>query len=213
MNLMSSVESTLHNLKQFFEKQIEQYGTSAKGVDWKDQASQYHRFDQLLKTHSDKSQPCSILDYGCGYGALVGCLRDRGFNFTYTGYDMNEKALEQGRGAFGAANVTFTSDEANLAPMDYVIGSGLFNMKFDTPEAEWKAHILRTIDRMWSLSKHGLAFNSLTSYSDADKMRADLYYADPLWLFDYCKRNLSKQVALLHDYGMYDFTILVRREA
>jgi hypothetical protein len=44
-------------------------------------------------------------------------------------------------------------------------------------------------------------------------MRADLYYADPLWLFDYCKRNLSKQVALLHDYGMYDFTILVRREA
>jgi hypothetical protein len=210
---MSSVETTLNNLKQFFEKQIEQYGTSAKGVDWKDQSSQYHRFDQLLKIHTDKSQAFSILDYGSGYGALVGFLKDRGFSFTYTGYDMNEKALEQGRSAFGAANVSFIADEPNLAQADYVIGSGLFNMKFDTPEDEWKTHILRTIDRMWGLSGKGLAFNSLTSYSDSDKMRADLYYADPLWLFDYCKHNLSKQVALLHDYGMYDFTILVRRES
>jgi len=109
--------------------------------------------------------------------------------------------------------VSFSADEPNLAQADYVIGSGLFNMKLNTPEADWKTHMLRTIDRMWALSDKGMAFNSLTSYSDAEKMRADLYYADPLWLFDYCKRNLSKQVALLHDYGMYDFTILVRRES
>lgn len=210
---MSTVESTLNNLKQFFEKQIEQYGTNAKGVDWKDQASQYHRFDQLLKIHPDKSIPFSILDYGSGYGALVGFLNDRSFSFNYVGYDMNEKALEQGRIAFGASNVSFSADEPNLAQADYVIGSGLFNMKLNTPEADWKTHILRTIDRMWALSDKGMAFNSLTSYSDTEKMRADLYYADPLWLFDYCKRNLSKQVALLHDYGMYDFTILVRRES
>jgi len=59
----------------------------------------------------------------------------------------------------------------------------------------------------------GMAFNMLTKYSDADRMRPDLYYADPLFFFDYCKRNFAKNVALLHDYHLYDFTIIVRKDA
>jgi hypothetical protein len=51
----------------------------------------------------------------------------------------------------------------------------------------------------------------LTSYSDEDKMRAHLYYTDPTWAFDLCKRRYSRHVALLHDYGLYEFTILVRK--
>jgi hypothetical protein len=43
-------------------------------------------------------------------------------------------------------------------------------------------------------------------------MRADLYYADPAQVFDYCKRRFSPNVALLHDYGLYEFTILVRKQ-
>ena len=50
----------------------------------------------------------------------------------------------------------------------------------------------------------------LTTYSDAEKMRPDLYYGDPTFFFDHCKRNYSRNVALLHDYELYDFTILVR---
>jgi hypothetical protein len=61
------------------------------------------------------------------------------------------------------------------------------------------------------LGKRGFAFNMLTSYSDADRMRSDLHYGDPCRFFDYCKRTYSKQVALLHDYGLYEFTVLVRK--
>ena len=42
-------------------------------------------------------------------------------------------------------------------------------------------------------------------------MRPDLYYADPCELFDRCKRRYSRNVALLHDYDLYEFTILVRK--
>lgn len=31
-------------------------------------------------------------------------------------------------------------------------------------------------------------------------------------LFDLCKRRYSKNVALLHDYGLYEFTILIRKQ-
>ena len=56
------------------------------------------------------------------------------------------------------------------------------------------------------------AFNVLTSYADPDRMRPDLYYADPCFLFDYCQRRYSRWVAILHDYGLYEFTVVVRKE-
>ena len=42
-------------------------------------------------------------------------------------------------------------------------------------------------------------------------MRPDLYYPDPGAVFDRCMRRYSRHVALLHDYGLYEFTILVRK--
>jgi hypothetical protein len=64
---------------------------------------------------------------------------------------------------------------------------------------------------MHEFTARGFAFNCLTAYSDQDKMRPDLHYADPCELFDICKRKYSRNVALLHDYGLYEFTILVRK--
>ena len=45
-----------------------------------------------------------------------------------------------------------------------------------------------------------------------ERMLADLYYADPCALFDHCKTKYSRNVALLHDYGLYEFTLIVRKE-
>jgi SAM-dependent methyltransferase len=209
---MSSVDQALQGLRDFFDKTIKTHGADPKGVDWKSEESQFVRFAQLLKIHPDKSQPFSIIDYGCGYGALVKFLVESGYDFTYTGYDMTPSVVETAQKTFDLPTCTWTTDLSSVQPADYVVGSGLFNMKFkDTPADAWYQHMLDTIRAMWDLSKTGLAFNALTSYSDVEFMREDLYYPDPLQVFDFCKRNLSKQVALLHDYGIYDFTILVRR--
>jgi hypothetical protein len=64
---------------------------------------------------------------------------------------------------------------------------------------------------MATLSRKGFAFNALSLYSDPEKRRPDLYYADPLALFDHCQRHFSRYVSLLHDYPLYEFTILVRK--
>ena len=85
-----------------------------------------------------------------------------------------------------------------------------FLVKLTTPVPEWEAYVIRTLDRLAELGTQGFAFNALTSYSDPDRMRPDLYYPDPCRLFDHCKRRHSRHVALLHDYGLYEFTILVR---
>jgi putative ABC transport system permease protein len=78
--------------------------------------------------------------------------------------------------------------------------------------ADWRAYVNETIDRLAELSLRGFAFNCLTSYADADRMRPDLFYADPCELFDRCKRRYARNVALMHDYDLYEFTILVRKK-
>ena len=60
--------------------------------------------------------------------------------------------------------------------------------------------------------KKGFSFNCLAIYSDENYKKNYLYYADPCFLFDYCKRNFSKNIALLYDYFLYEFTTLVRKE-
>jgi hypothetical protein len=76
---------------------------------------------------------------------------------------------------------------------------------------DWQEYILAVLGRISTVSKKGFAFNILTTYSDKERIRSDLYYADPCFLFDYCKTSFSRHVALLHDYGLYEFTIIVRK--
>jgi hypothetical protein len=70
--------------------------------------------------------------------------------------------------------------------------------------------VLSTLDRMHALSQRGFAFNMLTVHSDAEKMRDDLYYGDPEFFLGHCLARFSRHVALLHDYPLYEFTVLVR---
>jgi hypothetical protein len=71
--------------------------------------------------------------------------------------------------------------------------------------------MIETINLFNQISTSGFSFNALTKYSDKEFMKDYLYYSDPLVLFDYCKKNFSRNVALLHDYNLYEFTILVRK--
>jgi hypothetical protein len=70
--------------------------------------------------------------------------------------------------------------------------------------------VLETIDKLASISRLGMAFNALTSHSDPDRMRGDLYYADPAELLDYCLKRHSRHVVLRHDYELFEFTVIVR---
>ena len=127
-------DQDFQTVKDFYAQEFRQHGTSAKGAAWNSQESQYIRFEQLLKLNRNPNEPFSITDYGSGYGALIQFMLERGFEFTYRGYDTNEDAVREGRKLFSSLpNCTFTTDENHLTPCDYVVTSGIFNMKVDTP--------------------------------------------------------------------------------
>ena len=201
----------LDHVKSYFDKRIREHGASPRGSDWNSETSQNVRFDQLLRVV--EAQTFSILDYGCGYGALADYLVTRGFDADYYGYDILESAIETARQAHqDASRRTFFTDTSELPTCDYTVASGIFNFRGEQSFEEWTEYVLGVLDDFNRLSRRGFSSNFLTKYSDADKMRPDLYYADPLFLFDHCKRNFSRNVALLHDYRLYDFTLVIRKD-
>ena len=201
----------LDHVKSYFDKRIQEHGASPRGSDWNSEASQNVRFDQLLKVV--ETQSFSLLDYGCGYGALADYLVTRGFDVDYYGYDILESAIETARQVHASQpHRTFFTDKAQLPICDYTVASGIFNFRGEQSFDDWTEYVIGVLHEFHRLSRRGFASNFLTKYSDAEKMRSDLYYADPLFLFDYCKSSFSKNVALLHDYRLYDFTLIIRKD-
>ena len=203
----------------YYRQKLAEHGPTIRGLDWSNQDRQRLVFEQITKIccsprSGGRDSGFSLLDYGCGIGSLLGYLIENSWHCEkYIGFDLLPDMLTAGKKSYGDLKITeFTDQEDSLEPADYVAASGLITVKADAQFSAWQNYVLEKIERMWSLAKKGLAFNSLTKYSDPPKMQDHLYYADPCFLFDYCKTNLSRNVALLHDYGLYEFTILVRRD-
>ncbi len=192
---------------EYYGAAIERHGPNARGVDWNSTESQQLRFAQLLKVCHSLTD-ISLNDYGCGYGALLRYLDDVGGKVTYSGLDIAAGMLDEARKLHPGARFVNSADALPVA--DYTVASGIFNVRLQAPDDVWREHILLTIQDMAAHSRLGVAFNMLTMYSDVDRSRPDLYYCDPSSTFDYCKRCLSKAVTLLHDYPLFEFTILVR---
>ena len=202
-------------IRDYFSMRFAQHGEDATGVDWNSVFAQEVRFEQLAKVILP-DQPFTVLDFGCGYGAMAQWFRRVGLNFShYYGYDIVEDSLRAGNEKYqGDEAVSFHKTLEEIPVCDYLVASGVFNIKMDADYGQWTDYVISSLESFNRKTSRGFSVNFLTSYSDPDRMaaRPDLYYADPCAIFDYCRRHFSRNVALLHDYKIWDFTILVRKE-
>jgi SAM-dependent methyltransferase len=196
---------------QYYTDKLRTFGATPRGVDWNSADSQSLRFRLLLNVLEDVPG-ASLNDYGCGYGALADCLVATGRQLLYRGFDISDAMVSAARGRHvGEAWCSFTSDPGRLQPADYTVASGIFNVKLDHSVDSWREYVMQTLVTLDALSERGFAFNALSTYSDPDKRRGDLFYADPLEFFNWCKTRGSRGVSLLHDYPLYEFTMIVRK--
>ena len=194
----------------YYTGKLQQHGPTHRGVDWNSVESQQLRFQQLLRLCEGESQ-LEINDYGCGYGALVDHLRADGRPFQYLGFDASPEMISAARAAHAAvANCRFTGSRTEFTARPYTVASGVFNVKFEAAVDDWWQYVSEALDDLAALSTRGFAFNLLTAYSDAERRRADLFYAEPEAVFAHCIKRFSRAVSLSHDYPLYEFTVVVR---
>lgn len=207
---MASSSEIERRVGAYYAERLREHGETPRGVDWNSQASQRVRFTQLLRV-AEGRDAFSLNDWGCGYGALADHLDSDGRRVDYVGYDIAPEMVAAARRRFSDRPARrVTSDVAGIPVADFTVASGIFNVLAGAEPESWQDYVHETVLAMAQHARAGIAFNMLTSYSDPERMVDRLHYADPCVIFDWCKRTLSREVAVLHDYGLYEFTVIVR---
>ena len=208
------MSSILQKIDHYFTVKIKDFGATPAGVGWNGTKSQYCRFNQISKVITETTS-FTLNDLGCGYGEYLTYLQNSSYeNFNFTGYDLSSEMIQVAQDKFKLAETAHfqqITSVKDIAPAAFSVASGIFNVTMKESITDWESYIKDTLIELDKKSHKGFAFNILTKYSDQEYMREDLYYADPCYYFDLCKTLFSRQVALLHDYGLYEFTIIVRK--
>lgn len=206
------LEQNLRDCADHYGNLAKELGPSAKAAGWRDETTQFLRFEQLFKIIDPDHNNFSIADVGCAYGALLSAMPADIKNRMgrYDGYDLSSAMVEVARDVHKDEKRARFFDTAKIKePADYIVESGIFNHHFNTSAPEWTAHIHKTIEHMVESAKKGVAFNIMSNRVDFQEDY--IYYADPMKMLEFCLDKFGRNVQLLHDYALYEFTVLIRK--
>jgi SAM-dependent methyltransferase len=207
---LSPHDDILAKVSDYFVAKLAEYGPTAPGVDW-NESSVIPRNRQFLRLFGEERN-ATILDLGCGYGDFLRFMREQGLAGTYIGYDILPEMIAAARRIHGEGDDRIWRVGAlPQETADYAVASGILNRKGDVSIEDWREYVRETVDVLARAGRRGFAFNMLTLSSDPERRRPDLYYADPVEMSDYCLSRFGRSLALLQDYGLYEFTIVVRQ--
>jgi Methyltransferase domain len=208
---MMTSDRALEHISKYYGEKLRNHGATAAGADWRDQTSQELRFSELVKI-TEGATAGQLVEIGCGWGAFPQWAVRRGCTFKYTGYDISKEMIQAAKETCkDLPDVDFRWGSSQFQSADWVIASGIFNVRLDTSDAEWRDHVDATIDEMALASRQGFAFNCLSGFSDPHRKAQYLYYPYPGEMLDAVMRRYGRHVALLHNTKLYEFTILVWR--
>lgn len=201
----------LHGIASYYTSRLAAHGPTARGVDWSSETSQAVRHRQFMRL-IDGSPDASLLDLGCGYGDFLRFVRLQGHRGPFVGYDVASSMIAKAQQLNGEGpDRQWRVGAAPAETADFAIASGIFNVKGDVATDAWTQHVSAVLDILAGAGRRGFAFNVLSLASDPDRRRPDLYYADPADTLAYCLSRFGRNIALLQDYGLYEFTVIVRR--
>jgi SAM-dependent methyltransferase len=208
------IQRALAGVETLYSGNLAEHGRESKSVGWPDEASQLLRFEKLalVMEGAPPDRSVSVNDFGCGYAAMFSWLDSRPSPRIdrYIGYDISDEMLRAAREQANDPRVELIDSREVTEQADYSLVSGTFNVRIDASDDEWGAYVRECLVTLCEKSRLGFAFNLLTSYVDWRK--DDLFYADPAEWFTFCKQELSRYVTLIHDYPLYEWTMLVRKE-
>jgi SAM-dependent methyltransferase len=183
-------------------------------VDWSCTATQWLRFVQLLRICPSGS-PFSLIDLGCGYGALATFLAEhrRRTDVEYLGVDLCSQMVRRGRRRYrGNSRVRFVVGRNLSQPADYVVASGIMNVMLDFPRLTWEKFVRTMLFDMHRMSRLGFAVNFLTKPGPQSRP-GQLYCTTARRWARFCERELGRSIEILDDYGLQEFTLLARTSA
>lgn len=212
MKSENRADTWLAPVQAHYEQRFREAGSTARGVDWRDEESQLLRFRQFDGLCA-QSSVSSVCDLGCGYGAYLSHLREQRFSGRYLGVDVAPQLLQAAARDHSRDPGAEFAQGTSPVDADAVVASGTFNVALDADRSQWESYVWEKVNEMWMSARVGIAFNLLSMISDASRRSAELYYAWPADTLRLVQAELTPHVELRHQYGLFEFTVIARRVA
>lgn len=201
---------------EHYEACLARHGDTHRGVDWPNAADAETRYRVMLDViRQPDDGPIELMDFGCGAAHLNEYLRrhDR-TEIRYVGVDASTRFVDLCRIKFPSTDfycADILADDVELPEVDYIVMNGVLTEKRGLSFDEMREYMFQLLPRVFSLARMGLAFNVMSHH--VDWQRDDLFHVPYDLLADFLKANLSRHFAFRADYGLYEFTTYVYREA
>jgi SAM-dependent methyltransferase len=185
------------------------HGDSPAAVLWpKDR--QALRFGAL--TRGIETGGFSILDYGCGLAHLHDHLAARFSRFEYSGADAVPEFIAACRVKQPALRFFEIRQPEGLGgPYDYVVLSGVFNVRYTPDAAEHQRLVFDTLRSLWPLARRALAVNFMIDRVDIQQAGACHQGIQEILAF--ARDEMSPRLLLDHSYMPYEYTLTVFADA
>ncbi len=201
----SPFDDVLESVRNRYQVAFEQHGDSPQGLLWHSEAAQQQRLDVIARLIDYSG--LSVLDLGCGTGALYRTLTSKFHNIRYTGIELVPEIASAASSRHPEAEfIAGTIDGLDpTRSFDVVAESGVFNTADYTWEAmEW------TVRAMWRRCKRATIFNLMSSLSTA-AVSHDCACWQPEHAVALAGR-LTRRFSFLHSYRDNDMTIVLFRD-
>lgn len=214
--LASDVEQIVRPIVQHFSGRP----VTPEAVLWPNADDLPHRFCALLSgvdwSLYSSERPLRLLDLGCGPGFLLDYLSQKGLldRVAYTGTDLSPEILAEAARRWPGREFLLRDIRKDPFPegiFDYAILCGVFTVRFSLSNESMLNLMVETLESAWAAVGHALAFNVMSKHVDWE--RDDLFHlscdeaVQIAW-----KRLGTRQVRILHDYGLYEYACLIFRE-
>jgi SAM-dependent methyltransferase len=204
-----------HSIVEHYEDCLARHGDTAAGVDWPNAADAQKRYRVMLGLLRDRTGPASLLDFGCGAAHLYEYLQQNGpHDIDYAGLDVSDKFVALSRQKFPDRTfhcLDVLSDAAALPEYDYIVMNGVFTEKRELSQDAMLAYFKEMVRTVFAKARRGIAFNVMSKAVDWE--RDDLFHLSTELLMDFLTKQVSRHVVIRADYGLYEYTTYVYKEA
>ena len=159
------------------------------------------------------SNPGTVLDFGCGLGAMYEWMQKNGYrDCDYTGLDNSEVYINRCKEKFtNAIWIKGDSlDQNQIGNFDYIIMCGIFTMKLEyTNDVMWE-YTKELIQKNWKKCNKGIAFNFTSPIVDWE--REDLFHLSFDKIAGFLCKEISRNFEIKAHYGgTYEYTVTVKK--
>ena len=204
-------------LLPIYDRALGQFGDTAQGALWPNEADRLLRFDVMLDLlEAGDRRPTVLCDLGCGTGELLARIRERGLShIRYVGIDRSALALELARAKFPEnefhqLDVNAEGADLEAVACDYLVANGLFTFRQGLSQEQMRGFLERSVRAVWPKVRRGIAFNVMSKQVDWE--RDDLFHASMDDMAQLLHSLAGRRVRLRADYGLYEYTCFAWRE-